>query len=101
MNLGRLCGLPSLVLLVVARIELGGAFSVRPKAQRLVTNGLYSRISNPIYLFGSLTIVAFFLYIRQPLDISVLVVIIPLQIYRYTTGREDIGRQIWRGIPPV
>ena len=41
-------GLPSLVLLVVARIELGGAFSVRPKAQTLVTHGLYSRIRNPV-----------------------------------------------------
>lgn len=75
-------GLPSLVLLVVARIELGGAFSVRPKAQTLVTHGLYSRIRNPIYLFGALTIVAFFLYIRQPLGISLLAVIIPLQMYR-------------------
>src|SRR5215469_12243597 len=75
-------GLPSLVLLVVARIELGGAFSVRPKAQALVTHGLYSRIRNPIYLFGTLTIGAFFLYIRQPLGISLLAVIIPLQMYR-------------------
>ncbi len=75
-------GLPSLVLLVVARIELGGAFSVRPKAQALVTHGLYSRIRNPIYLFGTFTIGAFFLYIRQPLGISLLAVIIPLQMYR-------------------
>ena len=75
-------GLPSLVLLVVARIELGGAFSLRPKAQTLVTHGLYSRIRNPIYLFGALTIVALFLYIRQPLGIFLLAVIIPLQMYR-------------------
>jgi protein-S-isoprenylcysteine O-methyltransferase Ste14 len=75
-------GLPSLVLLVVARIELGGAFSVRPKAQTLVTHGLYSRLRNPIYLFGALTIVALFVYIRQPLGVSVLAVIIPLQMYR-------------------
>lgn len=75
-------GLPSLALLVVARIELGGAFSVRPKAQALVTHGLYSRIRNPIYFFGTFIIVALFLYIRQPLGISLLAVIIPLQIYR-------------------
>ncbi len=41
-------GLPSLVLLIVARVELGGSFSVRPKAQALVTHGHYSRIRNPI-----------------------------------------------------
>src|ERR1700732_1696087 len=49
-------GLPSLGLLVLARIQLGGSFSVRPKAQALVTHGLYSRIRNPIYLFGGLAI---------------------------------------------
>lgn len=36
-------GLPSLVLLVVARIELGGASSVRPKAQTVVTHLVFVR----------------------------------------------------------
>jgi protein-S-isoprenylcysteine O-methyltransferase Ste14 len=75
-------GLPSLALLVVARIELGGSFSVRPKAEALVTHGLYSRIRNPIYVFGVLTIAAFLLYVNKPVALSFLVVIIPLQIYR-------------------
>ena len=79
---GVIIGLPSLALLVVARIELGGAFSVRPKAQTLVTHGLYSRLRNPIYLFGALTVAALFIYIRQPLGVSLLAVIIPLQMYR-------------------
>ena len=75
-------GLPSLVLLIVARIELGGSFSVRPKAQALVTHGLYSRIRNPIYVFGALTVAAVLLFVNKPLALSLLVVIIPLQIYR-------------------
>lgn len=75
-------GLPSLVLLIVARIQLGGSFSVTPKAQALVTHGLYSRIRNPIYVFGALTIAACFLYINLPIALSVFVVLIPLQIYR-------------------
>jgi protein-S-isoprenylcysteine O-methyltransferase Ste14 len=75
-------GLPSLVLLIVARIELGGSFSVRPKAQALVTHGLYSRIRNPIYVFGAFTAAAIFLYVNKPVALSLLVVIIPLQIYR-------------------
>ena len=79
---GAVIGLPSAVLLVLARIELGGSFSVRPKAQTLVTHGLYSRIRNPIYLFGSLAVVGVFLYINQPLYLWVFVVLIPLQIYR-------------------
>jgi protein-S-isoprenylcysteine O-methyltransferase Ste14 len=79
---GVAIGLPSLALLVLARIELGGSFSVRPKAQMLVTHGLYSRIRNPIYVFGGLAVAGFFLYINQPLALSLLVVLAPLQIYR-------------------
>lgn len=75
-------GLPSLALLIVARVQLGDSFSVRPKAQALVTHGLYSRIRNPIYLFSALTVAAFFLYIQRPLALSLLVVLFPLQVYR-------------------
>lgn len=79
---GALIGLPSVGLLVLARIELGGSFSVRPKAQGLVTHGLYSRIRNPIYLFGGLAVAGCILYFNQPLGLWIFVVIIPLQIYR-------------------
>ena len=79
---GVVIGLPSLALLVLARIELGSSFSVRPKAQALVTNGLYSRIRNPIYVFGSLVVAGVLLYINKPRALWVFVVIIPLQIYR-------------------
>ena len=79
---GVVIGLPSLALLVLARVQLGGSFSVRPKAQALVTHGLYSRIRNPIYLFGALAIAGIFLYMNQPLYLWLFVVLIPLQIYR-------------------
>jgi len=79
---GVVLGLPSLTLLVLARIELGSSFSVTPKAQNLVTHGLYSRIRNPIYLFGSLVIVGALLYVNKPRALWLLVAIIPLQIYR-------------------
>ena len=77
---GVVIALPSLALLVLARIQLGGSFSVRPKAQALVTHGLYSRIRNPIYLFGALAIAGIFLYMNQPLYLWLLAVLIPLQI---------------------
>ena len=83
---GAVIGLPSLLLLLLARIELGGAFSVRPKAQALVTHGLYSRIRNPIYFFGTITIAGYFLYTHRPLGLSILAVVVPLQIYR---AREE------------
>jgi protein-S-isoprenylcysteine O-methyltransferase Ste14 len=79
---GVVIGLPSLVLLVLARIELGGSFSVLPEARKLVTHGLYSRIRNPIYVFGALLIAGVFLFINKPPALLLFVVIIPLQIYR-------------------
>jgi protein-S-isoprenylcysteine O-methyltransferase Ste14 len=79
---GAVIGLPSMLLLVLARIQLGGAFSVRPKAKTLVTHGLYSRIRNPIYVFGGLAIASAFLYINQPVYLCIFAVLIPLQIYR-------------------
>jgi len=41
-------------LWIVARVQLGTAFSFRAQAHRLVTTGLYSRIRHPVYLFGSI-----------------------------------------------
>lgn len=79
---GAAIGLPSMVLLILARIELGASFSVTAKAQTLVTHGLYSRIRNPIYLFGGLTIAGLFLFFGVPKFFLLLVVLVPLQIYR-------------------
>jgi protein-S-isoprenylcysteine O-methyltransferase Ste14 len=44
----------SFPLFVLARLQLGKSFSLQAKASSLVTTGLYSRIRNPIYLFGGL-----------------------------------------------
>lgn len=41
-------------LWVIARVQLGSAFSFRAQARHLVTTGLYSRIRHPVYLFGSI-----------------------------------------------
>lgn len=79
---GAAIGLPSMALLILARIEIGASFSVTAKAQTLVTHGLYSRIRNPIYLFGGLTIVGLFLFFGVPKLLLLLVVLVPLQIYR-------------------
>ena len=79
---GVVIGLPSLALFVLARIELGSSFSVRPKAQTLITHGLYSRIRNPIYVFGGLVALGVLLYVNKPRALWLFVVFIPLQIYR-------------------
>jgi protein-S-isoprenylcysteine O-methyltransferase Ste14 len=75
--------IPSLLLLAVARIQLGKSFSVQAKASAaLVTTGLYSRIRNPIYVFGGLTVAAGFVWANMPWLLCSFLVIVPMQIYR-------------------
>jgi len=41
-------------LWILARLQLGSAFSFRARADRLVTTGLYARLRHPVYVFGSI-----------------------------------------------
>ena len=72
----------SLPLFVLARIQLGSSFSVRAKAKALVTTGLYSRIRNPIYLFGGLLTAGVSLFLSPWGPLIVALIVVPLQIYR-------------------
>lgn len=85
-NLARILGLallvPGFLFLTIARINLGSAFSVRPQATKLVTTGLYSRIRNPIYVFGTIAIAGLFLYLDRPVYLLLLLPLIAIQIWR-------------------
>ena len=50
----------------VARYQLGKSFSLTPKARELVAHGLYSKIRNPIYVFGSMIILGLILVLQKP-----------------------------------
>ncbi|MGA3264360.1 MAG: isoprenylcysteine carboxylmethyltransferase family protein [Terracidiphilus sp.] len=79
---GLAIAIPSFLFFTLARIQLGQAFSVRARATTLVTTGLYSRIRNPIYVFGSLMIAGIIIWANRPWLLLIFAVIIPLQIYR-------------------
>lgn len=85
-NLARIVGLiiavPSLILLFVARFQLGRSFAVSPQAKELVTHGLYSRIRNPMYTFSFLLIVGLFVALQKPALYPLLAVILVVQIVR-------------------
>jgi protein-S-isoprenylcysteine O-methyltransferase Ste14 len=49
----------------VARFQLGKSFSVRPEAHELVTTGLYSKMRNPIYVFGMVMITGLILVLQR------------------------------------
>lgn len=69
-------------LWTLARVQLGDSFSVAAKASVLVTHGLYSRIRNPIYVFGSVMIAGGCLFFKLPVALLVFLLIIPLQVVR-------------------
>jgi protein-S-isoprenylcysteine O-methyltransferase Ste14 len=76
----------SFILWATARWQLGRSFSVKPRAKALVTRGIYSRIRNPIYTFGTLWITGVILLVGHPEWLVVLLALIPMQFIR--AGRE-------------
>ena len=70
------------ILWTIARFQLGASFAVQAEARQLVTRGLYSKIRNPIYVFGSWVIVGGILTFGKPLWLLIFVVLIPLQLWR-------------------
>lgn len=66
----------------IARYQLGRSFSVKAEAHKLVTSGLYSKIRNPIYVFGLVIITGMILVLQRPEGWLVLVVAIVGQTIR-------------------
>jgi len=85
-NVWRAVGLaiavPSIILLFIARFQLGRSFAVTPQAKVLVTHGLYSRIRNPMYVFSFLLITGFLIALGRTYLLPLLAVIIVVQIVR-------------------
>ncbi len=70
------------VFWTIARFQLGASLTVTAQARRLVTTGLYSKIRNPIYVFGSSCIAGLILMIARPVWLLLFAIIVPLQIWR-------------------
>jgi protein-S-isoprenylcysteine O-methyltransferase Ste14 len=72
------------VFWLAARLQLRKYFAVRAKASGLVTTGIYGKIRNPIYIFGTMFYVGVFLYLSLPLWVlaALLVILVPLQVWR-------------------
>lgn len=79
---GAILMLLSSSLIFVARFQLGRSFSVRAKATRLVTTGIYRRLRNPIYIFGCFLFVGLAMFISTWWPLALLLLIIPMQILR-------------------
>jgi protein-S-isoprenylcysteine O-methyltransferase Ste14 len=83
MQTAGLCLLiPGFILWTLARLQLGASFAITAQARQLVSSGIYSKIRNPIYIFGSCVVAGFILLIGRAPWLLVFLVIIPLQIWR-------------------
>jgi protein-S-isoprenylcysteine O-methyltransferase Ste14 len=72
----------SVVGLVVARLQLGASFSVKAKAKKLVTTGLYAKVRNPIYVFGGLFLLGMAMVLENWILLAIVAVLVPVQIAR-------------------
>jgi protein-S-isoprenylcysteine O-methyltransferase Ste14 len=85
-NLQRLLGsvllVAGMMLVFTARLQLGMSFSILPRARKLVTQGLYSKIRNPIYVFGTLAIAGMLLIVQKPRLWLVMVALVGMQVVR-------------------
>jgi protein-S-isoprenylcysteine O-methyltransferase Ste14 len=91
-NLQRMLGSVLLVVgmafVFTARFQLGESFSVVPRAKKLVTHGLYSKIRNPIYVFSTVAVLGMVLILQIPRLWMLLVVLGLLQNFR---ARKEAG----------
>lgn len=72
---------------VIARRQLGSAFSARPEARHLVTRGLYSKIRHPIYVFGCLAYFGSLLALQVWPVLAAWLALTPIELLR--ARRED------------
>ena len=80
--IGVALSLVGLGAVILARYTLGRSFSISAKATELVTTGIYSRIRNPIYVFGMVYVLGLVFILRNPVLALILVLLIPIQIIR-------------------
>jgi len=68
--------------IAIARYQLGKSFAIKPEAHQLVTHGVYSKIRNPIYVFGVVTLAGLVLVLHRPILWLGLLAIIVVQTLR-------------------
>jgi protein-S-isoprenylcysteine O-methyltransferase Ste14 len=89
--IGTVLAVVGVSLIGIARYQLGKSFSVKPEARELVTRGLYSKIRNPIYVFGVVTLTGVILVLQNPILWIVLVIVVVGQVIRARREARVLG----------
>ena len=82
----------SFALWMLARYQLGSSFRATAQAHKLVTTGLYSKIRNPIYLFGQLAFLGLAIAWNTPLGYGIFALMIPVQMLRARKERTVLEK---------
>ena len=85
---GLAIAIPAFVLWALARVQLRKSFAVTAQAKELVTQGIYSKIQNPVYVFGGIFIAGLIIYSGRPLFFLVFLILIPMQWMRVREERR-------------
>lgn len=67
---------------VVARVQLGSAFSIAPRSKFLVTTGLYGKLRHPVYYFSILAVVGVGVFLWDIIAVPVVLTLITLEMFR-------------------
>ena len=98
---GILTSLLGFFIWICGLITLGESFDALPRAKRLVTSGIYSKIRNPIYLGGGLVYVGLIIYtIDVPLLnymlIGIFIIGFVMQLIRIKKEEKILQRRFGR-----
>jgi protein-S-isoprenylcysteine O-methyltransferase Ste14 len=85
-TVGYILLITGIVVLTIARFNLGNSFSVQPKARELVTSGIYSKFRHPVYVFSGVALAGAALVADRPL---LLVLLIPLAFMQIRRARKE------------
>jgi protein-S-isoprenylcysteine O-methyltransferase Ste14 len=85
---GLAIAIPAFCLWALARVQLRKSFAVSAQAKELVTRGIYSKIQNPVYIFGGIFIAGLIIYSGRPLFFLVFLILIPMQWMRVREERR-------------
>lgn len=87
---GMAIAIPAFCLWALARLQLGESFAISAQAKALVTQGLYSKIQHPVYVFGGIFIVGLIVFLGRPILLLILLILIPLQLARIRKERTAL-----------
>ena len=92
-NIGIAIVIISLIFWVISRLQLGSAFAVEPRANHLVTTGIYSKIRHPMYLFSSLVLLGFVLILQNKYWLLVWLGVIIIQMLRIRSENKILAQK--------